>query len=421
MASQVPKKTLNEWLVVLESRYSQPIKLGLERVQKVAAAMDLLRPEAVVVTVAGTNGKGSTVAALSAIYEKAGYTVGSFVSPHVHAFNERIRINQRLITDSELIRCFERIETHQNQMELSYFETVTLAALEHFKQHTLDLIILEVGLGGRLDATNIIDSDLAIITTIGFDHQEYLGDSLDAIGFEKAGVMRAHKTVIYADDVLPKSIQLKALELPCTLLKKNVDYSYTFDHSHIVFSCGDKTIEYNCPNLHPNSTAAAIRASICLDNSLPLNDAHRVEGLANLQLLGRYHYFQCPHPTLLDVSHNGQAAENLARFLNKRHPGKKLLLVFSALKDKNIAAIKSAFADNSNCTWFPALLSGNRALKEEDLVRHFTGNVEGFKPCYTSPLLAYHAACEQADAGCLVVVFGSFLTVSEVFSFLTAN
>ena len=182
--------TLADWIDCLESRHNQEIQLGLSRVKECAAQLGLLQVEACVITVSGTNGKGSTVAALEAIYIAAGYEVASYTSPHLLQFNERIRINNQPISDTDLCAAFTAISQSSNANQLTYFEMTTLAALWHFKQLELDVVILEVGLGGRLDATNIIDPNLAIITTVDFDHQEYLGHTQEEIGYEKAGILR---------------------------------------------------------------------------------------------------------------------------------------------------------------------------------------------------------------------------------------
>lgn len=181
---------LSHWLTHLETRNTREIQLGLTRVLTVAQKLNLQRPNCKVITVAGTNGKGSTVTALETIYHQSGFRVGTYTSPHLLAFNERIRINLAPIQDKDLCQAFSVIEEARYPTNLTYFEMATLAALWYFKQHDLDLIILEVGLGGRLDATNIVDTDLAIITTIDFDHQNFLGDTLELIGYEKAGILR---------------------------------------------------------------------------------------------------------------------------------------------------------------------------------------------------------------------------------------
>jgi dihydrofolate synthase / folylpolyglutamate synthase len=206
--------SLNQWLGFLEKNNPEhKIQLGLERIKQVAQRLHVTAVPATVITVAGTNGKGSTVHALETIYHCAGYKVGSYTSPHLTHFNERIKINLLPIQDKELCELFSIIESAREEIALSYFEVATLAALIHFKKKQLDVIILEVGLGGRLDATNIIDADAAVITTIDYDHQEYLGTTLDEIGSEKAGILRPRQLFIYADSTPPDTILDKATAL----------------------------------------------------------------------------------------------------------------------------------------------------------------------------------------------------------------
>ena len=205
--------SLSECLHHLENRHAEEVQLGLTRIKTVAKRLNLLNLDATIVTVAGTNGKGSTVAALEAVYKAAGYQVASYTSPHLIEFNERIRVNQQPIKDQELCAAFTVIEDARDTINLTYFEMTTLAALWHFKQLTLDVIILEVGVGGRLDATNIIDSDLAIITTVDLDHQDYLGDTKEAIGYEKAGILRPNTPFIYADTTAPPESITKQAQL----------------------------------------------------------------------------------------------------------------------------------------------------------------------------------------------------------------
>ncbi|MDF1928905.1 Mur ligase family protein [Legionella pneumophila] len=223
---------LNHWLTHLETRNTQEIQLGLTRVLTVAQKLNLQRPNCKVITVAGTNGKGSTVTALETIYHQSGFRVGTYTSPHLLVFNERIRINLTPIQDKDLCKAFSVIEEARYPTNLTYFEMATLAALWYFKQHDLDLIILEVGLGGRLDATNIVDTDLAIITTIDFDHQNFLGDTLELIGYEKAGILRKNKPFIYADLSPPKSVVEVALQLGASSYLYGKDYFYQEEADH---------------------------------------------------------------------------------------------------------------------------------------------------------------------------------------------
>src|SRR3990167_7055477 len=228
--------SIPEWLAYLEHRHEKTIQLGLFRVKKIAASLGVLKPDACVITVGGTNGKGSTIAALEAIYTAAGYQVGSYTSPHLLSFNERIRLNQINISDAELQAAFLAVHAVPNSETLTYFEMVTLAALWYFKQKKPNIILLEVGMGGRLDATNCIDADLSIVTTIDIDHEAFLGETRDAIAIEKAGIFRPNQHAIYADINPPNTLlsQAEGHYLKLSMLQR--DYEMTLQGNTFIFS-----------------------------------------------------------------------------------------------------------------------------------------------------------------------------------------
>jgi dihydrofolate synthase / folylpolyglutamate synthase len=404
--------TASEWLNHLENRYQQEIQLGLSRIKQVAKILDLLQPKAKIITVAGTNGKGSTVAALEAIYVAAGFQVACYTSPHLLTFNERIRINQQQITDEQLCLAFATIEEHRGQIVLTYFEMATLAALWHFKRHSLDLIILEVGLGGRLDATNIIDTDLAIITTIDFDHQAFLGDTKEAIGYEKAGILRANKPLIFADKNPPASIIRQAFSLNAAMYFFGKEYDYYLQEDSFEFIIQNEVIELPRPSLHCNSVAAALMTSLLLQKDLPIKRDCLTQALKNGFLPGRLQLISGKVVTLLDVAHNPQAVNYLAAYIKNFHCQRRAHAIFSALKDKDIPGLIAPMQD---CVkhWYPARLTGKRAASTEQLVAAFS--FYGKVPClHEDPLSAYHNACNQAKEGDLIIVYGSFLTVGRV-------
>lgn len=406
---------LTEWLYYLENRYTEEIQLGLMRMVQVAQILHLLKPQATVITVAGTNGKGSTVAALESIYRAANYQVGTYTSPHLLLFNERICVNQQAITDQQLCEAFCVIEKARGSIPLTYFEMTTLAALWHFKQFVLDLIILEVGMGGRLDATNIIDADLAIITSIDLDHQAYLGETLEAIGFEKAGILRKHKPFIFADKNPPHALldRAAALHSPPYLCGK--EYRYQLVDDCLYFTFADQLTELPSPQLHLNAVAAAVMASICLGALLPVCHEHLSIGIKNGFLPGRlqqvHHSGQA---TLFDVSHNPQAVLHLAQFIRERRSQyNKIHIVFSALKDKDIPGLVLPLL-NLVDSWYLGLLDNKRAAPIEYLFCTISDICNQISLCYNSPALAYAEACAQASSDDLIVVYGSFFTVADV-------
>lgn len=421
MMGQYNKFSVNEWLEFLENRHQQEIQLGLNRIQQVAEVLDLIKPNAKVITVGGTNGKGSTVATLEAIYSAAGYQVAVYTSPHLLSFNERIRVNKKNISDEELCAAFSVIEEGRGEIHLTYFEMTTLAALWHFKQEYLDLIILEVGLGGRLDATNIISADLAIVTTIDLDHQDYLGETIEEIAFEKAGILRTNKPFIYADQDPPLSIIKEAQRLKSPMFLLSQDYQYQLNDDRLEFRFQEKQISLPKPRLHANSVSAAIMASILLETSLKIDYSHWKQAISDVDLTGRLQWVEGPVRTLFDVSHNPQAVCYLAEFIRNEAKSKKQCIhaVFSALKDKDLSGILAPLQD---CIthWYPSLLKIKRAASKEQLTKAFSsfGQVPVF---YQDPVSAYQAACQQANRGDLIVVYGSFVTVAEVMHTLNAE
>ena len=406
--------SLSDWLACLESRHHQAIQLGLTRTKQVAERLNLLKWDVPVITVAGTNGKGSTIAALEAIYHAAGYQVGSYTSPHLFKFNERIRHNKQPISDDILCDIFTQIEMARGTTDLTFFEASTLAALCFFKQLNLDVILLEVGMGGRLDATNIIDADVAIITTIALDHQAYLGNTREAIGYEKAGIIRPKTPIVFADSNPPNSIINYASELSAPMFKYGHEYQYLLNEEQLLFSSKDCSIEVARPRVHPKMAAAAIMATLCLQHKLPLKSGEPLASMASINLAGRLQVIDEPIKKIFDVAHNPQSVLMLAHLVHKlKHKTCKIHAVFSALKDKalrELITIMHPYVDN----WYPCVLSAERAADQSQLLQAFTDAV-GYKPfCYASSSKAYQDAMQKARAGDIILVYGSFYLVGNV-------
>lgn len=432
MLSNKPKYDwkLKEWLCYLEEKSPlHQIKLGLERVLSVAHSLDIVELAAKVITVAGTNGKGSTVNALEHLYHHAGYKVGSYTSPHLIHFNERIKVNLAPISDQHLCELFYHIEFTQEELDLSYFEMTTLAALLHFKKMELDVVILEVGLGGRLDAVNIIDADLAIITTIDYDHQEYLGTTLDEIGFEKAGILRKNKPFIYADNNPPNSILKRSKELHTEnfLLLKDYcfsehDLTWEFNWSQLHLS------DLNKPNIQLKSASAAILATRILEPFLPVPTESIYKAMNTINVPGRLQFTLLDNVHILyDVSHNTQSVQLLTQTIKKYNDTKNKLArakasrdytihaVFAALKDKDSLNIFHTLKNSVDC-WHLAQLDTPRTAGVDYLLSQAKKAEILSALCYTNPLIAFKAALAQSDPGDLIVVFGSFFTVGQVLS-----
>jgi len=405
------RTTLSQWLHYLEHSQVEEIQLGLTRIKLVAEDLGLLTPACPVITVAGTNGKGSTVAALESLYQAAGYQVGTYTSPHLHQFNERIRINGTPISDDDLCKAFSVIEKNRGLTPLTYFEVATLSALWYFNAHSLDIIILEVGLGGRLDATNIIDSTVSIITTIAFDHEAFLGHTLDAIGYEKAGIMRQDKPCIYADINPPDSIKNQADRIKVPLLCFDRDYQIQPLNDTFKITWQDKSWTLPKPSIQLQSAAAALMAVTLLQDRLPVTMPSMQNAMKNIAVSGRLELLKGAINVLLDVSHNPQAAQLLAHYV-KQISAKRVHAVFSALEDKDVTGLIAPLKD---CVdhWYPAQLNTRRAASLACLQAIFT-DLHIKTTGYANPKAAFESAKIKANTGDLIIVYGSFFTVAAI-------
>ena len=419
---------LKRWLDKHKHTHPQEIELGLERVREVAANMQLLNPEQTVITVAGTNGKGSTVAMLEAMLRAAGYITASYTSPHMHRYNERIKINNRCLDDAELCRAFEVIEAQRGDISLSFFEFSTLAALQCFKSNNPDIILLETGLGGRLDAVNIIDADIAIITGIGIDHVEWLGDNRESIGREKAGITRPGLSCICGDLSPPESIKILKKDRPLYLL--NEDFSYCKNDTLWNFESTDTRFEdLPLPALLgdvqlQNASCALMTSMLMKDFKIPRKAI--VEGLTKVYLPGRfqiiYHTVDSKKITnIFDISHNPQGVEAMVKNLKSFCSGAKLHAVFAILSTKDVESVTKLVAPLID-QWYLAEPDSTHALPVAKLksviVRHASAS-NGIQ-CFTSVSEAYNDAIHNIQNGEQLLVFGSTMTVAEALRELDA-
>lgn len=405
---------LNQWLHHLEYRHKDEIQLGLDRMKQVAEKMALESPDCPVITVTGTNGKGSTVAALEAVYHTAGYKVGAYTSPHLIHFNERIKVCREQISDDALCTAFSLIEQARGAIMLTYFETATLAALWYFKQHHLDLIILEIGIGGRLDAVNIIDPDVSVITTVDFDHQFYLGNTLELIGYEKACIMRQGRGFVYADLNPPVTVLETADRLATKAFYYQQDYSITEQDTTWDFVSPQRSIaQIPKPEIQLKSAAAALCTVIHLQDRLLVSDDAIKRAMTGLYVPGRLQLQRGSVNMLFDVSHNPQSVNLLAQRIKSLNPSGRVHAVFSALADKDIRAMIIPLRDCVH-RWYPAQLDHKRAGSADFLREKFKEAEMSVDICYNSPLIAFQTALNQAITGDLIVVYGSFFTVGQV-------
>jgi dihydrofolate synthase/folylpolyglutamate synthase len=410
--------SLKGWLDWQESLHPLAIDLGLERAARVYNALnpDCLKPPTI--SVAGTNGKGSCIAYLEAIYRAQGYRVGAYSSPHILKYNERIKIDGKPVADELICEAFARIESVRGNISLSYFEFGTLAALDIFRRSGLDIQLLEVGLGGRLDAVNIIDPDVALISSIGIDHVDWLGATREAIGQEKAGIFRADTPAIIGDCDPPKSLLQSAIDKNARLYCIDKDFGYKRQTTTWDWFTGVRQISHipepGLKGEHQYRNASAVILAVqVLAKSLPVSDASIRTGLKNTRLLGRFQLINDKIPVLLDVGHNPEAVKTLVDYLNMTFPGKKIHAVFSMMKDKDIAGVLEIM-NPVVYDWFFAPLANPRAATEALMREIFSQSpVTRVSFGFTGFAEAFNAAKNQSMENDLLLVFGSFFLVSD--------
>lgn len=418
--------SLQGWLDYLEHLHPVTIEMGLERVQQVRNML-ALSPTFPVITVGGTNGKGSTCAMLEAMLGCAGYRTGCYTSPHLQRYNERIRIDRHEISDSELCQAFEVIEAARVAagVSLTYFEFGTLAAMHCFIANKVDVVILEVGLGGRLDAVNVFDPDCSILATIDFDHMHYLGNTRDAIGYEKAGIFRTGKPAICADSDLPCSVQHHASVIGAELLCIDKDFSYQIQSGNRLQwdYLGVASRRYGLPYPALRGAAQLSNASACLAalevlaDRLPVSMGAMRQGLLEVTLPGRFQILPQQPVTILDVAHNPDAARNLALNLADMEGYGQTWAVFAMLADKDIAGVVQAMQASVD-RWCVAGIEAIRGAPVHDLVEVLASagmtQENGRVRSFAGIIDAYSHACRQAGKNDRICVFGSFHTVAEV-------
>ncbi|KAA1193887.1 bifunctional folylpolyglutamate synthase/dihydrofolate synthase [Pseudohalioglobus sediminis] len=414
------KRTLDEWLRYLESLHPNAMDLGLERVTQVAHSLSLLPLTVPAVTVAGTNGKGSTVAVLESLLRECGHRVGTFTSPHFLRFNERIRIDGEDAADDDIVAAFTAIEQARGGVSLTYFEFANLAALWLFREQGVDRVVLEVGLGGRLDSTNMVDADVAVITSIDLDHQEWLGDTRAAIAREKAGIMRPGKPVVIADPEPPAELLECAQQVAAApVMQLGHEFGYGEPGaSWQGYLTGADAGRRELPSLAtealwPSNICAALQAACLLGETFSdeqvrraLAGAHSTGRCQHLDIAGR-HY-------LLDVAHNPAAIDKLLEKIDATPCNGKVIALFSAMKDKPVEAMLSRFGARFQA-WFLGEQPANpRAMAATDIADIL--HAQGQQRVSVSKNLRQALRRAQAvmQSGDLLVVFGSFFTVAAV-------
>ncbi|MEZ5478803.1 MAG: bifunctional tetrahydrofolate synthase/dihydrofolate synthase [Thiolinea sp.] len=422
-ASSAPR-TLAQWLAWQEALHLSAIDLGLDRIRVVAERMDLLQVDFPIITVAGTNGKGSTVALLSALCQSAGYRVGAYTSPHILRYNERIAVAGKLADDELICAAFAAIDAARGEVSLTYFEFGSLAAMWIFRQQAVELAILEVGLGGRLDAANLWDADVAVITGIGIDHVSWLGDNREVIGREKAGIARAGRPLVCGDPEPPESIGTIARELGAEYWQIGRDWQVELSAAGDSFSVrlqqddtGTAWVDLPLPALpgtiQTQNAGCALLALWQLRQRFPLPRSAIEHALQHVQLAGRLQRLQTAPDVYVDVAHNPHAARYLADWLQKNPTSGRTYVLFSILSDKDIDGVVEALRTSVD-EWHFFALPDARAMPLEDIHRalsshdHVTAvSHEGLKQAWT----ALKPCLNSNDR---VVAFGSFLVVSSM-------
>jgi dihydrofolate synthase/folylpolyglutamate synthase len=415
--------TLADWLAWQQTHHPKAIDLGLDRVRTVAERLGVLRPSARVITVAGTNGKGSCVATLEALLGAVDKRFGAYTSPHLLHYNERIRLQARPVDDLEICKAFARIDEARGEISLTYFEFGTLAALDIFNRQTLDYWLLEVGLGGRLDAVNIIDADIACITSIAIDHEAWLGSTREQIGFEKSGICRFQRPLVLADYNPPESLINHAQSLNCDIFRWGNDFGVAQEGE--IFTRKGLRVPLSTINLPKTSVAAAVQ--ICeLEHCLPAMAALK-KIVAKTSLPGRMQSMVCGHlQLLLDVAHNPAAAELLAIELVRRQLT-PVLAVVAMMDDKDIIGSLAPFK-NSVIAWHCVTLPDNpRAAVPKKLADILVNDLavpsnQVFAGASVAETLALLERSSQSGSPShkspTVLIFGSFFTVAEALSYL---
>jgi dihydrofolate synthase/folylpolyglutamate synthase len=416
-------RSLAEWLEQQQRSHPNAIDLGLARVSEVARRLDLLERDYRVITVGGTNGKGSTVAVADAVLRASGRRCGRFTSPHLARYNERICIDGAEASDASLIEAFERIDAARADITLTFFEYNALAALDHFRRARVDVAVLEVGLGGRLDATNIVDADVAVVCSIGIDHVDWLGNTLDAIGREKAGIFRRGRPAVLGSADLPSSLWASIEEIGARAVVPDRDF-------HLRAGSSDREpswdFEYGAVSLralpspalagiHQMANAATALAAIVALGGTELTHANVSRALRSVRLPGRFQRVPGEIEWILDVAHNVPAALGLVANL-RTLPRARTIAVCGILGDKDVQGIVAAVGAGVDA-WVLVTLEGPRAVPTRDLAEHLPrdARILAHAPDVAS---GCRSARDAARPGDRILVFGSFLTVGPALEFL---
>jgi dihydrofolate synthase/folylpolyglutamate synthase len=410
--------SLKDWLGYIESIHPSTIDLTLERIKVVVERLNLDISFSII-TVGGTNGKGSTCAILESIYKEAGYKVGCYTSPHFLHFNERIKIQANPVSDDLICEAFTKIESIRKEISLTYFEYGTIAAMIIFADADLDIAILEVGLGGRLDAVNVFDSDCAIVTSIDLDHMDYLGHTREAIGFEKAGIYRANKIAICGDFDPPQSLIKYCESIHAELKMIGKDFAYEAHHDSFDFSIESSFVmNIILPKLQGDfqlaNASSALMAVKIMEDQLPLTETSIQQGIASALLPGRFQEVKINPSLILDVAHNPHAAKSLRDNLRTHSVSGKTIAVFSILRDKDILGVVAAVSLDIDA-WYIAEIENERAANIDTICKAIQKvNPSAHIVTFKNIQEAYQFASNEVERNDRIIAFGSFYTVADI-------
>ena len=414
-------KSLDEWLNWQQDLHPKNIDFKIERITSVYNKLNIDKIAKKIIIVAGTNGKGSTVAILESLLHASKLKVGSFTSPHIIKYNERIKISKQNVADELLIEAFKLIDAVRGDTTLTYFEFATLSAFYIFSKQDLDYAILEVGLGGRLDATNIIDSDLSIITSIGIDHTEFLGSSIDSIANEKAGVMRPSCYSLFAGSNPPATLLSNAQSNKVSFIFGHKHFSHNIYNSHWEWR-GMNGTRLNLPLLpltgdfQYDHASAALQAIEILDRDILKNDTLLFSGLEDISLMGRYQKCSKHPEVIIDVAHNEDSAVKLFDNLNKEDK-KKTYAVIGLLNDKDAYSLIRPLLPIVE-KWFIGTIDSERGMNSSEIKERVTDLIDENKiDCFENMHRAFEAAYEKLYLRDRLIIYGSFYTVSEFMNY----
>ena len=413
--------TLNEWLEFQQGINPKEIDLSLDRVQTLYNKLQINIPEKNVFLIGGTNGKGTTISILEQLFRKKGYKTGAFTSPHLTQYNERVRINLNNSFDQDWVSAFEIIEAVRGDVSLTYFEFSALAAFQILSNHECDAWFIEVGLGGRLDATNIIESSVSVLTSIAMDHEEWLGDSIDKIAKEKVGIAKRNRPLIFGDVVAVDAIQAGSLEKGSELRKKGVEFNGRIDQGQYSFNGVHQSIEEivlpkSWGDGEIDNLTTALAAMEANEQFFPTDDLLQ-EIIDEFILPGRFELLDLHHRWILDVAHNPSAAENLRQRIDRSKINSDFSMIFSMMKDKHLELYLNAFKDLVD-TWIICEMKTERSFRVKQIESKMNNMGIDNIYCARSPVDAIKTLEKNVGLSNNVIVSGSFELVGPIREFL---